>query len=89
MDFMDISKMRITVRQFDKRPVEQEKKSVAITCIVTRCSMIYFLTNGSPNIIMKHSPWQIHIDSVKISVYYCLLKNRMTKFQFLDNYLET
>ena len=25
MDFMDISKMRITVRQFDPRPVEQEK----------------------------------------------------------------
>lgn len=25
MDFMDISKMRITVRQFDKRPVEREK----------------------------------------------------------------
>lgn len=25
MVFMDISKMRITVRQFDKRPVEQEK----------------------------------------------------------------
>lgn len=25
MDFMDISKMRITVRQFDQRPVEKEK----------------------------------------------------------------
>ena len=25
MDFMDISKMRITVRRFDPRPVEQEK----------------------------------------------------------------
>lgn len=25
MDFMDISKMRITVRWFDPRPVEQEK----------------------------------------------------------------
>jgi nitroreductase len=25
MDFMDISKMRVTVRQFDKKPVEQEQ----------------------------------------------------------------
>jgi hypothetical protein len=25
MDFMDISKMRITVRQFDQKPVENEK----------------------------------------------------------------
>ena len=25
MDFMDISKMRITTRQFDRKPVEKEK----------------------------------------------------------------
>jgi nitroreductase len=56
MDFMDISKKRVTVRKFDQRPVEQEK----VTKILEAGRWAPTAVNGQPQrILVLNTPEQL------------------------------